>query len=318
MVPTFDKFLYPVLSFLKSGEEKNLKVLQDDAVIFFGLKASDIELKVKGGSETLLHSRVQWATTYLNKAGLIEKPKRGFSKITEEGNKVLESGITDITPKWLCETYPSFYEFAKVKKKSKKEDAKGEESDVEVTIDSESPTEAIKRNFSLVNKELASQLLEIVKKVKPSRFEAIVVDLLVAMGYGDTDGATVTQYTKDDGIDGIINEDKLGLNKIYIQAKRWTDAPVDKSSLKSFVGTLADYGATKGVFITTSRFVNTIESKPSPSGVVRYYETKDGKLVVLIDGEGLCELMIKYNVGVADKDTLIIKKVDTDYFEEDE
>jgi restriction system protein len=301
MVPTFDKFLFPVLSILKDGQTHNLRELINLIAQNFNLTKEDTEEKIKSGIDTKLQNRTQWATTYLHKAGLVDKPSRGNNIISQEGLNVLKSGITEITPKYLKENYPAFAAFAKGNKSNSKP-AKVDSSEPE----EETPTEAIEKNFNLMNNELAGELLTMVKAQSPQFFETLVVDLLVKMGYGGSleENATVTQFSKDEGIDGVIKEDKLGLDKIYVQAKRWNEGIIGRKEIQSFVGALSGQGASKGVFITTSSFSKEARNF-KPSSTIK---------IVLIDGLELCNYMIDYNIGVSVKNTYEIKRIDSDYF----
>lgn len=303
MVPTFDKFLFPVLTVLKDGQEHSLRSIMDDMVRVFSLSETEVAERVSSGSETKLHNRTQWATTYLGKAGLLQRPKRGVN-ITSEGKRLLDTGITEITPKYLGEHYPSFAAFAYGHKdKSNQENANIEEQ-------AKTPSEIMDEAFSEINDTLAGDLLDHVKNQSPKFFEQLVVKLLVAMGYGGSldNAGVVTQISHDDGIDGIIKEDKLGLDSIYIQAKRYTTMSVQKPDIQKFIGALTEQGASKGVFITTASF---------SSGAIETSNKASGVKIVLIDGDMLTKLMIENNIGVSIKQTYEIKKIDTDFFNED-
>lgn len=304
MIPTFDKFLFPVLDILKDGKEHSLSNLMDDMVTFFSQSDTEVAERVSGGSETKLHSRTQWATTYLAKAGLLQRPKRGINMITAEGRSLLDSGITEITPKYLGDHYPSFAAFAYgYKDKDNKEVTAIEEQ-------SKTPSEVMAEAFEEINATLAGDLLDHVKSQSPKFFEQLVVKLLVAMGYGGSldNAGVVTQISHDDGIDGIIKEDKLGLDSIYIQAKRYTTGSVQKPDIQKFIGALTEQGASKGVFITTATFsTGAIETSKKASGVK----------IVLIDGDMLTKLMVENNIGVSLKHIYEIKRIDTDFFSEE-
>lgn len=304
MVPAFDKFLLPILNVLKDGKEHALKNLMEEMVQFFSLSDSDVEEKVSSGSETKLHNRTQWATTYLGKAGLLQRPKRGVNMITADGLSLLETGITEITTKFLVEHYPSFAAFAYGNKDKSSQD------DVIISQQTKTPSEIMDEAFAEINSSLASDLLDHVKNQSPKFFEQLVVNLLVAMGYGGSldNAGVVTQLSHDGGIDGIIKEDKLGLDNIYIQAKRYTTGAVQKPDIQKFIGALTEQGASKGVFITTATFsTGAIETSKKASGVK----------IVLIDGDLLTKLMIENNIGVSLKQSYEIKKIDTDFFNED-
>ncbi|MCR4619811.1 MAG: restriction endonuclease [Paludibacteraceae bacterium] len=205
MVPTFDKFLFPVLNILNDGKEHTLKSLMENMANVFSLSDTEVLEKVSGGSETKLHNRTQRATTYLCKAGLLQRPKRGVNVITPEGKSLLATGITTITPKYLGENYPSFAIFAYGSKNT------SDQENVTVDEPPKTPSELMDEAFGEINTTLASDLLDYVKNQSPKFFEQLVVKLLVSMGYGGSldNAGVVTQFLHDDGIDGIIKEDKL-------------------------------------------------------------------------------------------------------------
>ena len=304
MIPTFDKFLFPVLNILKDGKEHSLKSIMNDIVQIFSLTDADTTERVSSGSETKLHNRTQWATTYLGKAGLLQRPKRGVNMITSQGESLLNSGITEITPKYLGEHYPSFAAFAYGQKnKNVPKEAIAEQA--------KTPSEIMDEAFDEINSTLASDLLEHVKTQTPQFFEQLVVKLLVAMGYGGSldNAGVVTPISHDDGIDGVIKEDKLGLDSIYIQAKRYTTNSVQKPDIQKFIGALTEQGASKGVFIKTGTF--------STGAIETSKKVKSGVKIVLIDGDMLTKLMIENNIGVSLKQAYEIKRIDTDFFNEE-
>lgn len=306
MLPQFEKFLHPVLDFLKDGKEHNLSEIRQHIIKHFSLTAEDIQIKTAKGTQSQLYNRVQWSTTYLKKAGLIERPKTGICKITESGLKALSCGMT-IDLNYLRNNSKDFVEFSKGNDdKTKSNTQTVHPSTIEAVA--ETPEDAIERNFSLVNQNLADELLQKVKSIDPRKFEELVVKLLGKMGYGAQieSSASVTQYVKDGGIDGIIKEDKLGLDTIYIQAKRW-DNVVTVKEIRSFAGSLDEVGGSKGVFITTSSFTkDALAFSPK------------NKKIILIDGLQLCYYMIEFNLGVSTKETFEIKRIDMDFFTEDE
>ena len=305
MVPTFDKFLYPVLKTLGDGHEHTLKDLMKNLIDEFSLNEADINETVKSGLETKLHNRLQWATTYLNKARLVTRPKRGVNKITKLGKELLNKNIIEITPRYLSEHYSDFEDFANGYKQKTDLD-----TNKAVLNQDKTPSEVMDEAFDEIKSSLASDLLNHVKEQTPQFFERMVVKLLIAMGYGGSleSSGTVTQLSHDEGIDGIIKEDKLGLDAIYIQAKKYDKGLVGRPEIQKFVGALSGQGATKGIFITTSAF--TKEAKDFKSKAV-------GLKMVLVDGEQLCNLMIDYNIGVSQKQTYEIKRIDTDFFDEE-
>lgn len=301
MVPKFDSFFTPYLKCLSDGNIHRNKDLIDYAISYFHLTEEDAQERIANQSQTQVYNRVLWAGTYLRKAGLAEKATNGHYKITPEGLKRLNAG--EVTLRTLAE-YPSFVAFygrkPKGQSKPKKDDIVAE--DIEKT-----PIEVLEEAYSQLNNQLASEVLASLMDVSPQKFEQIVVDVLVAMGYGGSleDAGVVTAYVKDDGIDGVIKEDKLGLDKIYVQAKRWSNC-VGQPEIQKFVGALVGQGAKKGVFITTSYF----------SKEARQYQPKGDVKVVLIDGQELANYMIEFSVGVSLKQSYFIKRIDTDYFEE--
>ena len=301
MVPKFDSFFTPYLKCLSDGNIHNNKDLVEYAVKYFNLTEEEAQERIANQSQTQVYNRVLWAGTYLRKAGLAEKAINGQYKITIEGQKRLKAG--EVTLRTLAE-YPAFVEFygrkPKANTKQKKEVIAIEE--VEKT-----PIEVLEEAYSQLNNQLADDVLASLKDVSPQKFEQIVVDVLVGMGYGGSleDAGTVTAYVKDDGIDGVIKEDKLGLDKIYVQAKRWNNC-VGQPEIQKFVGALVGQGAKKGVFITTSYF----------SKEARQFQPKGDIKVVLIDGKELANYMIECGVGVSLKQSYQIKRIDTDYFEE--
>lgn len=303
MIPLFDYFLQPVLESIKDGQEHSLSDIKEYVRKSLDIKDEDILETVRSGKQTKFYNRVQWATTYLKKAGFLTRPSAGVNVITPLGKQALASGET-INKTYLRNHSEEFKEFAeKMDSNEHVENAENNISHSEVT-----PIESIENNFQLLNQELADELLVTIKNASPKFFEQLVVDLLVKMGYGGNfdETAIVTQYSSDEGIDGIIKEDKLGLEKICLQAKHYTDTVVGRPEVQKFVGALAGQGTTKGVFITTSTFSKeAIKYKP------------DGVKLVLIDGLTLCKYMIEYNLGVSVRSTYEIKRIDIDYFEEE-
>ena len=304
MVPIFTKFFYPVLKFLSSGDVQDLKNTCNYVADYFNLSPEDRIEKIKSGRATKVYDRTQWTMTYLRQSGLIESPKRGRYLITQKGLDMLSTGKTELNQKDLCEVSPEFEKFLHGKKV---EQNNAETSANEQQNTDDTPTEAFDNLFVRINESLASELLEQIKSQSPSFFEQLVIDLLVKMGYGGNreDAAAVTKMSHDGGIDGIIKEDRLGLDMIYIQAKRWEDT-VQKPEIHKFSGALKEKGASKGIFITTSKFSNgAIESARAAN-------------IVLIYGQELCRLMIEFGVGVYVKKVYEIKRIDNDYFNPEE
>ena len=301
MVPTFDLYIQPFLDCLKGGEEKNLKTLSGELASYFKLTEEDLADTVAKGTQSRHYNRVNWAGTYTLKAGLTRRVKPGCYQITDFGKKFIAKW-KNINPALLREQIPAFAEFAKIRPKGSSIKSKAP-----LAIEEKTPTDMMNEAFASINDDLVEDLLSKLHNIDPQRFEQIVIDLLVKMGYGGNfeDAAQVTKYRKDDGIDGVIKEDKLGLDKIYVQAKRWTGT-VGKPEIHTFIGALSEQGANKGVFITTSKF----------SAEARAFKPKSDVKVILIDGEELCQYMIEYGVGVSVKQVYEVKRIDSDYFEE--
>ena len=245
--------------------------------------------------------RVNWAKTYLQKAGLVETPQRGIYRITTEGKKALKSRAR-IDLEYLA-NYDTFKDFRSISPENDSESSQEEKN--------ESPAETLESAYEQITSALASQLMEEVNKLSPSGFERLVVKLLLSMGYGNgiNDAGKVTRLSNDEGIDGIIKEDQLGFSNIYIQAKQWhPEQTIGRPELQKFVGALQGQQAQKGLFITTAKF---------SSGAVQYTENLSGIKVVLIDGITLTRLMIKHNVGVSLEHAYEIKRVDSDFFSDE-
>ena len=311
MIPAFEKFFYPILKFIEDGKQYSLADLRPMCAEYFNLDENDLAEKIKSG-QSRLYDRVQWTMAYFYQAKLVDRIRRGLYVITEEGKKLAKSGETNISVNYLKEHYPSFHEFAQrsnkpAENKTTNKSTSGN-TQQDTADDPKTPIDIIDENFQIMNQELAEELLQQVKSQSPKFFEHLVVELLVKMGYGGQydDGVFVTQQTRDEGIDGIINEDKLGLDKIYVQAKRWNSSTVGRADIQGFVGALSGQGASKGVFITTSTFTkDALEFRP-----------QNNIKIVMIDGIQLAKYMIEYNIGVSVKTSYEIKRIDSDYFEE--
>ena len=303
-VPKFFEFFGEFLRATQDGELHSAQEVRDSIAKEMNLSDEDLLEMLPSGKQSTFNNRIAWARTYLDRAGLIETPARGKYRITETGKKALESG-EKIDLKYL-EQFDSFKKFHVA--------APSQTSDntLQVTDDSdESPMEVLEAAHAKVNAALASQLMDEVMNLKPSQFEALVVKLLVNMGYGNgiEEAGMVTQQSNDGGIDGIIKEDQLGFSNIYIQAKQWAvDQTVGKPEIQKFVGALTGKQAQKGLFITTAKF---------SSGAIQYSENLLGTKVVLVDGNALAKLMIKHNVGVSIEHVYEVKRVDTDFFTEE-
>lgn len=303
MIPPFQKYLYPFLVLMGDGKARDITAIGNDLAAIMRLTPEELDETHETSGQNRHYGRCSWARTWFLKAGLLESPKRGHYVLSGAGKDLLNSGIKDITQKFLIANYPSFAEFARPKKKYT------HTAEAEVSADASDPINQMEDAFAQLNNKLIDDLLQIIGEQDPKFFENLVVDLLVAMGYGGDfeDAAKVTQFSNDGGIDGIIKEDALGLDKVYVQAKRWkADCIVGAPDIHKFMGALMAIGASKGVFITTSGF--------SKAAIDVVASNKSLKLV-LMDGKQLARYMIKYNIGVISQHSYTIKRVDTGYFE---
>lgn len=301
-IPDYQTVMLPLLRFLKDGKEHNIGEVVDSLADEFNLSTEEREQLLGSGQQTVIRNRAGWARTYLKKAGLIASTRRGYFCITERGQSVLASNPERIDVKYL-EQFPEFVEFRELRHE------RPDEAVVPVTTSSDAtPEEALDAAYGRLRLDLEAELLDQVKSASPSFFERLVVELLVRMGYGGTlrDAGQAVGKSGDGGIDGIIKEDRLGLDVIYIQAKRW-ESTVGRPEIQKFAGALQGHRAHKGVFITTSSF---------SSDALEFALRIDSK-IVLIDGAALAKHMIDYNVGVSVSRSYEVKKIDSDYFSEE-
>ncbi len=297
-IPSYEQMMLPLLTFASDKKEHTINEALEYIKNHFSLSGEDSELLLKSGRQTVISNRVAWARTYLKKAGLLESKERARFNITEQGLKVLKSNPPEITDKFLMQ-FPDFQDFQK-RHKEKKNDTESPEQT------SKTPLEMLEDNYTTLRSNLADDLLANIAQCSPAFFENLVVELLVGMGYGGSiaDAGQSIGKSGDGGIDGIIKEDKLGLDIIYIQAKRW-EGSVGAKEIRNFVGALAGQKANKGVFITTSNFTKEALS------FVQAIQQK----VILIDGQLLAQLMIDYDIGVSLEKNYQVKRVDHDFFE---
>ncbi|ALB40321.1 restriction endonuclease [Anabaena sp. WA102] len=298
-IPDFQTIMLPLLQYASDGKEHSLREAITYLADVFNLSDEERKELLSSGQQAVFDNRVGWARTYLKKAGLFISPKRGFFQITDRGRDILIQNPSEINLKFLNQ-FPEFIEF----KTTKKDNDKSEPEIIEIS--ETTPQESIEFGYQKIRKELELELLNRVKSCSPDFFERLVVDLLVKMGYGGSrrDAGRAIGKSGDGGIDGIIKEDKLGLDIVYIQAKRWDNTVVGRPEIQKFVGALHGQRARKGVFITTSRF----------SQEAREYVSIIDSKIVLIDGQELAQLMIDNHVGVSTVSIYEIKKIDSDYF----
>jgi len=298
-VPGFQYFMTGFLKVLEDGSTKQIRTIIDEVIKLEGLTPEQCAVKLPSQMDTQVVNRIAWVRTYLYKAGLINQVSRGFYNITESGLDALkEKGRIDI--KYLKKLKP-YQDWITSFTKDKSE----EEAEKELE-DSSTPQERLEAAYQTIMDSVSEELLQKIKQSPPTFFEKLVVDVLIAMGYGgfDSSNGQVTQYSGDGGIDGIIKMDKLGLDTIYIQAKRWENV-VPVSAVRDFAGSLLSKKARKGVFITTSYF---------PKSAYEYVQSID-PTIILIDGEQLTKMMIEYNVAVSRSKIYEIKRIDNDYFD---
>lgn len=299
-IPSFESIMYPLLKLAADGNRHSLNNDIPKLAKFFDLSDEEISIQIPSG-QSRFKNRVGWARTFLKKAGLLSYPERGYFQITERGIEVLSKNPITINIDYLKQ-FPEFLEFRQ------KTQSDGPELPHEPEIE-QTPEEAIESSYLKIRSNLSDELLDLVLHSSPDFFEKLVVELLVAMGYGGTrkEAARAVGKSGDGGIDGIIDEDRLGLDMIYIQAKRWQfESKVSRPNIQAFVGALVGKHATKGVFITTSDFTDE---------AIKFVK-EIGTKVVLINGERLANFMIDYGIGVSTKTEYKIKQIDRDYFEE--
>lgn len=300
-IPDYQSLMLPLLRRLGDGAEHSLRDLITHLAEEFALTDAERKELLPSGQQPVFDNRVGWARTYMKKAGLLESPRRGCVRITPRGLDVLKEQPERIDVTFL-ERFEEFRAFRALRKTSAPTDR------TLATGDEPSPEESLAQAYEALKQGLLAELLDQVRQASPAFFERLVVELLVRMGYGGSfqEAARAVGRSGDEGIDGIIKEDRLGLDVVYIQAKRWAQ-PVSRPEIQKFAGALQGHRARKGVFITTSSF-----SKEARE----YVERIDSK-IVLIDGERLAELMFEHNVGVSTVATYWVKKVDSDFFLDD-
>ncbi|MBN2717061.1 MAG: restriction endonuclease [Deltaproteobacteria bacterium] len=305
-MPDFQMIFRPLLELASDGKEHSLSEAYEYIADHFKMTDEERTEMLPSGRQKMINNRVGWSRTYLAKALLMESPKRGVFVITQRGRDFLKEVSGDFKVKDLYR-FDDFRRFHSYNQDGKAEssNAQPEEEDV---VSSTTPEEDLESAYQSLHDSLSSDLLDQVLGCTPAFFEQLVVDLLVKMGYGGSrkEAGKATKISADGGIDGIINEDRLGLDSIYIQAKRWKDNVVGRPEIQKFAGALQGFRAKKGVFITTSSF---------SSEAWEYTRMIDSR-IVLIDGQRLTELMIEHDVGVAQVITYSVKRIDADYFEE--
>ena len=302
-IPDFQTLMLPLLKFTRDDVEHNAREAIESISVEFSLSPEERREPLPSRRALLFDNRLAWALFHMKKAGLLESPRRGLFRITPRGKELLTKKPTVINLK-LLEQFPEFQEFRATSSKNKNE----VKSSQPIAVSEQTPEEALEFAHQSIRLALSQELLSRILTCSPVFFEELVVELLVAMGYGGSrrDAGERVGQSGDGGIDGIIKEDRLGLDTIYIQAKRW-QGNVGRPEIQKFVGALQGQRARKGVFITTSSFT---------SDAVDYASRIDTK-VVLIDGQHLANLMMDFDVGVSVAATYAVKRIDSDYFEEE-
>jgi restriction system protein len=308
-IPDYQTLMLPVLRLAAKGEQRVADVA-DLVADEFGLRPQERETLLQSGRQRVLNNRIHWAKFYMSKAGLISSPARGRFVATEEGRKLLADNPGQINVALLMK-WPAFREFYKAEREPAADVA-------DVVLDSKAtksntvtPEEQIETAYQAVQSALRADLLNSIAQNSPSFFEQLIVDLLVAMKYGGSrkDAASQLGRSGDGGVDGVINEDRLGLDRLYVQAKRYAKGnTVGRPEVQAFVGSLVGLGATKGVFVTTSSF------SPQAREFVQHLSQR----VILLDGQNLANLMIEHGVGVRTDRAIEFKRLDEDFFSEDD
>ena len=304
-IPTYERLLKPLLEFASDGREHS----SDEAVKYvmrrFGIPEQDAKVRLRSGRTTYLRERVSWAITHLVAAGLLKRTKRATFRITHEGLDEVKLMPPDAGWRYLCK-YESFRRFNPRCPQSEPSPGAEAASQIEQPA---TPEEVIEQQIEMLNRDLPDRLLQRIKDLSPEAFERLIIKVISALGYGGDEGEMAEHLggPGDQGVDGEILEDKLGFERIYLQAKKYDKRRVGVSQVRDFVGALSQKNATKGILITTSRFTK---------GARRAAEQDRQHRVVLLDGDDLVKLMIEHNIGVRDKLTYTVKDVDEDFFQD--
>jgi len=303
-IPTFQEVMLPILRLMRDGQVHSVKECVEHIEQTFYLSEEDKLERLPSGKQRTVYNRVMWAITHMKKAGVLEsREKRGCYAIAKEGRRLLNQNPSEINVR-LLRNYESYRSFVRAEEQTTDESLPRTIEDADKT-----PEEIMGILAAQLDLQLADELLEAICGNSSTFFENLVVDLLLKMGYGGLEGSgEVTKKTGDGGVDGVIKQDELGLDLIYIQAKRWDkDTTVSRPEIQKFAGALLGEGATKGVFITTASF-----GKPA----IDYAKSVPNAKIILIDGMMLAKLMVKHDLGVGTSNVIRIKKIDSDYFEE--
>lgn len=299
----YQSLMLPTLKALADGAEVPLDEVRERIAVSEKLTDREVSEKLPSGRQTVLANRVGWALLGMERAGLVERIRRAVYRLTDEGGRLLARGLERVNDEVLA-TYPAFGEWKKRQRQPRIDPPH------ESYGSKETPEETLTRAASEMHAMLEAELLDRIRGAAPAVLEQVVVDLLLSMGYGggDADRGRVTGRTGDGGIDGTIREDALGMDEVYVQAKKYAESSaVGEGDLRNFAGAIDAAGTTKGVFVTTAGFTKSAKD----------YVARSPKRIVLIDGEELARLMVQHNVGVRTRDRFEIKRIDQDYFDQD-
>lgn len=303
-IPDYQTLMRPILECLADGREHTLRELVETLSDKFQLTLEERAAVIPSNQQTYISNRVSWARSHMRAAGLLENPRRGIARLTELGREHLKLAPERITVTYLRQ-FPAYLEFIGAGPTNSSPVIEAMNSDSNAT---QTPAELIDQAYQTLRQATIDEILDKLKDTSPKYFEEIVVMLLVAMGYGGPSGrGFTTSYQNDGGVDGVIEQDKLGLEKVVIQAKRW-NTNIGRPVVQSFVGSMFTYSADKGVIISTSNFSRE---------AIEYAKSLTGKKLVLINGQKLAELMIDHNLGVTVRKTYELKEVSNDFFDED-
>ena len=303
MIPDFQSIMLPLLKIAGDKKEHTIQEVRDLLAKNFSLNEEERSKLLSKSKQKMFANRVGWARTYLKKAELLVYEPKGYFKITERGLEVLEEKPLKINVKYL-KRFPELLEFIKPPKKI----VHPKDKDIELILEKKTPEDLLEIGYEKCQEKLLSDLLEKIKQCSPEFFESLVVELLVGMGYGGSfeDAGKAIGKSGDEGIDGIIKEDRLGLDVIYVQAKRWTNS-VGRPDIQKFAGALLGKKAKRGIFITNSTF---------SEHAIEYARNVENK-IILIDGEQLTRYMVENGIGVSETASYKINKIDLDYFTEE-
>jgi restriction system protein len=302
-IPDFQSLMLPLLKLAANGNELSIRDSVESLAKQFNLSDEERREPLPSGQQARFDNRVHWARSFLKQAQLVENTRRGHYRITQRGRQLLSENPSVVNMK-LLERYPEYVEF----RERRRDEGKEESASTPRIDDIQTPEELLEQSHKNLTQALAAEVLQRVKDCSPTFFERLVVELLVKMGYGGSqqEAGKAVGRSGDEGIDGIINEDRLGLDAIYIQAKKW-ESPVGRPEIMKFVGALQGKRAHKGVFITTSSFTREAQD----------YTSNISNKVVLVDGRTLALLMIENSVGVSSSKSFEVKRIDSDYFSEE-